>query len=579
LTSEDDTVNRIFMLGWDGATFDLIRPWAAAGKLPHIARLMESGAHGPLRSTLPPWTFPAWTSFMTGKNPGKHGIFDFFRARPGSYELEFVNGGHRRGASFWKVLSDAGRPVVSISLPCTYPPEPVNGVMISGFDFPGEGPGSDVDPSGMYPRALYDELLKNVGRHPIDSSIIKEINRGEFDVVMERMLGTIRRKAATAQYLLRSRPWDCFMILFGESDGAGHQFWKFHDPASPLFVDQPAMRDSILRIYQELDRQAGALLALLPPDTTVMMMSDHGFGGVSDWVIYPNCWLLEQGFARFRGAGTRRLSRVLDALKLWGVSTLPAAVQRVLYRAAVRSLGRFESKVRFALIDWQGTEAYFEENPYYPAVRINLKGRQPEGIVEPGAPYERVRDRLIAALEAWRHPVTGAPIVERAFRREDVYDGSCLENAPDVVVKWALHEGYSYSFRASSKSQHLAWIEQVDPLRPEHQQFYLNKSGNHRDDGIFLAQGPMIRPGFHVEGARIIDLAPTILHLLGVPVPDDMDGQVLEPILDDGFRREHALVSQAAAPAPAQDETASGAYSAEEEEQVNERLKALGYID
>ena len=180
---------------------------------------METGVHGPLRSTIPPWTFPAWTSFMTGKNPGKHGIFDFFRTRPGTYNLEFVNGGHRRGMTFWKILSDAGRSVVSISLPCTFPPEPVNGEMISGFDFPGEGPGSYVDARGMHPQGLYEELSRNVGRHPIDAPIIKEINRGRFDLVLERVLQTIRQKAATAKYLLSHRSWDCFMILLGNRMG------------------------------------------------------------------------------------------------------------------------------------------------------------------------------------------------------------------------------------------------------------------------------------------------------------------------------------------------------------------------
>src|SRR5689334_13033273 len=139
----------VFIIGWDGATFDLIRPWVAQGKLPHIARLMETGAHGSLRSNLPPMTFPAWSSFMTGKNPGKHGIFDFTRPRPGRYELEFVNGGHRRAASFWQILTRAGRKVVSISVPCTFPPEAVDGVMISGFDAPGlEGRGAHVDARG-----------------------------------------------------------------------------------------------------------------------------------------------------------------------------------------------------------------------------------------------------------------------------------------------------------------------------------------------------------------------------------------------------------------------------------------------
>ena len=367
-------MQRVFMVGWDGATFDLIKPWVAEGKLPHIARLMQSGSAGPLRSTIPPWTFPAWTSFMTGKNPGKHGIYDFFRPKPGSYELEFVNGSHRREATFWQLLSRAGRSVVAISIPCTFPPDPVNGVMISGFDFPGEGPGSYVDAKGMYPPELFEELSRNVGRHPIDASIIQDINEGRHEAAVNQMVALIGDQAATAKYLLR-RSWDCFMILFGESDGIGHQFWKYCDPKSPLFVAQPAsLRDSILRVYQELDRKLGELLALLPPDTTVLMMSDHGFGGSSDWLIYPNCWLKDNGFLRFRSPLTRFVSRISESLKHHAVATFPAWLQRFIFRCAGRLVGRLESQVRHGIIDWANTEAFFEENPYFPVIRVNLKG-------------------------------------------------------------------------------------------------------------------------------------------------------------------------------------------------------------
>jgi predicted AlkP superfamily phosphohydrolase/phosphomutase len=525
---------KIFMIGWDGATFDLIRPWVAQGYLPNLARLLERGVHGPLRSTLPPWTFPAWTSFMTGKNPGKHGIFDFFRPREGTYDLEFVKGGHRCGPTFWQILSDAGRSVVSISLPCTFPPDPVNGVMISGFDFPGEGPGSFVDPEGMYPRELYAELNRNVGRHPIDAAVISEINRGRFDLVLERMLETIHRKAATARYLMNHRPWDCFMILFGESDGAGHQFWKYCDPKSPLFTDQrPDLRDSILRVYQALDRETGELLSHLPADATVLIMSDHGFGGVSNWVLYPNCWLREQGFLRLRGQTKHRMARALERLKLWGVRALPAWLQRGIYRFAPWLVGRLEARTRYGMIDWGGTLAYFDENPYFPVLRVNLKGRQPHGVVEPGPDYEEVCRRLVRDLEAWRHPETGAPIVEKAYRREEIYAGPCLEQAADIIPKWALHQGYSYAFRKSCTFPKLEWIEQVDLRRPEGLRFFTGKSGTHRDDGIFLAAGPTVRAGEPVEGTQIIDLAPTILALLDVPVPEDMDGRVLTEIFTD----------------------------------------------
>jgi predicted AlkP superfamily phosphohydrolase/phosphomutase len=522
-------MQRVLIIGWDGATFDLIRPWIEEGQLPNLRRLLEQGVHGPLLSTLPPWSFQAWSSFMTGKNPGKHGIYDFFRTPLGTYDLEFVNAEQRRGgATFWEILSDAGRQVVSIAIPGTFPPDPVNGVMISGFDFPGEGPGSHVDARGMYPPQLFEELRGAVGLYPIDPPILKEMDRGRYDVALERVLETARQQGAFARYLLTHKPWDCFMMVFGESDTASHYFWQYCDRNSPFFTRHPeGLQDALLQVYQELDRQTGELIALAPADTAVIVMSDHGSGGISDWVLFPNGWLQEQGFVRLRGQAARRLAGLRERLKQWGVATLPTWVQRLLYRNALRALGRFEARVRYGIIDWAHTRAYFDENPYFPVLRVNLKGRQPRGIVEPGRDYEEVRDQLIAQLEAWRHPETGEPVVEKAYRREEVYSGECLEEAADVIPKWALHQGYNYGFRLSSKSPQGAWMARIDPHRLEGP-YFPRKFSSHRDHAIFVARGPGIPSGVSVPGARIIDLAPTILSWLGVPVPDDMDGQPLE---------------------------------------------------
>jgi predicted AlkP superfamily phosphohydrolase/phosphomutase len=572
-------MSRVFIVGWDGATFDLIEPWVAEGKLPNIAEVMRGGAHGELRSTLPPMTFTAWSSFMTGKNPAKHGIYDFTRQRPGTYDLEFVNGGERKAVSFWKLLSDAGRKVISISVPCTYPPEKVDGVMLSGFDAAGlGGSSSKLDSRGMYPPSMYDELEEAVGGHPIGSFPVAEINAGEPEAAVKKILDCIRRKAATAKYLVQKYDWDCAMILFGESDGAGHHFWKYCDGRSPQFSYEPAsMRDSILRVYQELDRQLGELKQLLPVDTTLLMMSDHGFGGVSTTALFPNCWLREQGLLKFRGGGSRWISRRLDALKHRAVATLPNAVQKFLSRFARKQLGGIEARVRYGIIDWAGTKAYFEENPYYPSLRINLKGRQPAGVVEPGEEYEKLRDELVERLEAWRHPETGEKIVERAYRREEVYSGPCLDEAPDIVVHWSAHKDYTYAFKESSKSKNLAWLEELDANQPENFAFFTGKSGSHRDNGIFLAEGPGVKNGYNVDGANIVDVAPTILHLLGVPVPEDMDGRVLKDILEGEAAREVAI-GAAADEQPVLSAASDADYTTDDKAVIAERLRALGYI-
>ena len=571
-------MSRVFIIGWDGATFDLIKPWVAEGKLPNIARLLENGSHGELRSTLPPMTFPAWSSFLTGKNPAKHGIYDFTRERPGSYDLEFVNGGQRRAPSFWKILSDAGKRVISISVPCTFPPEEVNGIVLSGFDAAGLGGSSaKLDARGMSPASLYEELDRAVGGHPIGSFPIKEINDGRPDLALAKLLDVIGRKAATAKYLIQQYEWDCGMILFGESDGSGHHFWKYCDPDSPLYTDKPAgMADSILRVYQELDRELGEILHLLPEETTVLMMSDHGFGGVSNVALYPNCWMREQGLLDFRGGLSRGVSRLLDATKHRAVATLPNSIQQFLSRFARAQIGGIEAKVRYGIINWEGTKAYFEENPYYPMLRINLKGRQPRGVVEPGEEYAKLRDELIERLESWTHPTTGERIVVKAYRREELYSGSALEEAPDILVHWADHQNYTYAFKLSSKSKDFAWTEELDPHRPEVMAFFTGKSGSHRDHGIFLAEGPGIRPGVEVDGAHIVDVAPTILHLLGVPVPEDMDGRVLTETFDD------AVSTEVAIGAAAEETSLAGAaaeYTAGDKAVISDRLRALGYID
>jgi predicted AlkP superfamily phosphohydrolase/phosphomutase len=407
---------------------------------------------------------------------------------------------------------------------------------------------------------------------------VAEINAGQPEAAVKKIIDCIVRKAATAKYLMQSRDWDCGMILFGESDGAGHHFWKYCDGRSPQFCyEPPSMRDSILRVYQELDRQLGELKQLMPMDTTLLMMSDHGFGGVSTTALYPNCWLREQGMLAFRGGLSRWTSRRLDALKHRAVATLPNAVQKFLSRFARKQLGGIEAKVRYGIIDWSGTKAYFEENPYYPCLRINLQGRQPQGVVEPGEQYEKLRTELIERLEAWRHPGTGEKIVERAYRREEVYAGAQLNDAPDIVVHWSTHKDYTYAFKVSSKSKRLRWIEELDANTPENFAFFTGKSGSHRDNGIFLAEGPGVREGMTVEGAHIMDVAPTILHLLGVPAPEDMDGRALVEMLE-GDSASEVEIGAAATAEPVLSAAADPSYTEEDKAVIAERLKALGYI-
>ncbi|HWP45788.1 MAG TPA: alkaline phosphatase family protein [Candidatus Limnocylindrales bacterium] len=576
-------MNKILIIGLDGGTFDLIRPWAAEGKLPNLARIMERGSYGELQSTFPPMTFPAWTTFMTGKNPGNHGIFDFTERKPGSYEIEFVNAKRRQSKTIWKILSEAGKRVGVVAVPVTYPPEEINGVMICGFDAPGVA--SEADPTSMYPPELYEELKRSIGGYIISADIMKYMNEGRPAEALPVILKTIERKAATAKYLLQREPWDCFMILFGESDLIGHHYWKYHDPNSPLHDphESPECAKAVLTVYQTLDRIIGELTGMISEDTVVILMSDHGFGGAGDKVIYLNRWLESIGLLKFRASSEKTsfqsiFSKVLNWAKHWGLKTIPPRIKKELFRRRTHIVNKMESWLRFSAIDWKNTLAYSEETPYYPTIWINLKGREPEGIVEPGEEYEKIRQRVIRLLKAWKDPETQQPVVEEVYTREEVYQGKYVHRAPDLLIKWSLDRGYSYQSRSSYYSKDRAPITRLKPDSPGEPKFFSGRTGSHRDQGILMMVGPMIKRNFPLQGARIIDLPSTILYLLGVPVPDDLEGRVLMEAFQDTYRLKNPIRTRQVG-GGGWEKTDVDTYSDEETLEISERLKGMGYIE
>ena len=251
-------MGRVLIVGLDGATFDLIRPWVAQGRLPRLQALLAQGTAGELRSTVPPMSPPAWSSFMTGVNPGKHGIFDFTERKPGTYEIQFVSSRQRKAETIWKILSRAGKRVCAVGVPTTYPVEAVNGVMISGFDTPA------MNEKAIHPPGLYAEIVEKVGEYILSSDVMRHVYDQRIDLAVETMLRCIRRKADIAKYLWAREPWDCFMVVFGETDSAIHYFWKHHDPQSPQYAPRPPGSNS-LRKRSRLPACHRAGAVRLPP--------------------------------------------------------------------------------------------------------------------------------------------------------------------------------------------------------------------------------------------------------------------------------------------------------------------------
>jgi predicted AlkP superfamily phosphohydrolase/phosphomutase len=508
----------LLILGLDGATLDLVGPWVEDGTLPNLAEMIRGGAWGHLASTVPPATFPSWTSFMTGVNPGRHGIFDFTRRERGAYRIRFVNGTFRKAPTVWRLLSQAGRSVSVLGLPGTYPPEPINGYMISGFDTPVT---TRADTSFVYPASFAADVERH-GGFPFADFQEFSIGRGWHERALASLLDGIERKGRLAEDLLSRQAWDCFMLLMGESDTVAHHFWALHDSKSPRFDPELAQRlgNPIRLVYQALDRLLGRLMTR-HPEASVLIASDHGFGGVGNTALYLNRFLNERGWLQWGpGSSSARLAGRLRAAALRAV---PERLQARCFRMADgRLASRLESGVRFGGIDWSRTSAFSEELNYAPSIWLNLCGRDQAGVV-PATEYEHICAAITEDLLAWRDPTYGSPVVRHVWRRADVYHGEQTELAPDLILDLSQPDGYSY-LCLQSGGQIGASLTPIDPSQCGGK--LRGMSGSHRSDGLFLLKGDGVRPG-EVVGACITDMAPTILYMCGLQPPTDWDGRAL----------------------------------------------------
>lgn len=561
---------RLLIIGLDGADWGVIDDLAEQGLLPVIARLRREGAWAPLTSTVPPATFPAWTTFMTGCNPGRHGVFDFTRRRPGTYSLEFVNATYRKAPTLWHILSQAGLRVGVVGLPATYPPEQVNGCMVSGFDSP---VAATIDASFVHPPELLAEMNERCGGYRISSLLENYMDSSWYPHARTEILESVQSKARSGLYLYRREPWDCFMMLFGETDTVAHHFWKFHDSDSPRHEPAPALRSTLTDVYRAADAIVGRFLEQTWENTTVLLVSDHGSGGIGDTAVSLNRWLEAQGLLISDERNTWA-GRAVEALKGAGLRRLPQRVQEQVFRTrAVGLAERMESRSRFGGIVWEKTAAFSEDMNYFPAVHINLRNREPTGQVSPGPEYDRLCARILEGLHAWRHPVTGTPVVRSAWHRRDLYCGDWTETAPDIAVEFALHNGYSplcLHRRHLAPGQCLTELSRQD-MRGSR---ILSMSGAHRSEGIFLCHGPGLNDFGRVPApVSLADICPSVLRFFGVRWDGALDGQplnCLRPGASGPSIRGNGCDSGPRSSQP---------YSTSQEQAVAERLRRLGYID
>jgi predicted AlkP superfamily phosphohydrolase/phosphomutase len=541
------------VLGLDGATFDVIDPLVRAGGLPALASWRERGLAAPLASTTPPMSFPAWSTFATGLDPGEHGLFDFTQKVPGAYRVRFANASDRRGATLWGRVGAAGGTSLVLGVPATYPPEPVRGLLVSGFDAP-VSTGSDAR-SASDP-ALYRRIAARAG--PWMQPELDEGARAEgwHERAIGVLLRRIERKTAFAAEALRelaragaARP-DLAVVVFSESDTAAHHFWRDHDPASPRRDPgaSEVRRGAIAAVYAKLDAACAELRAAYGEDAACAVLSDHGSGGASRRVVHLGRRLADAGLLRrARRPGADALARGARDLAL---RALPPAAAQALFRRARPAAALLESRARFGGIEWRRTAAFSEDVNTQPGVWINLRGREAEGSVA-ADDYERVRREVIECLLDWKLP-GGAPVVSRALPREEVHKGPCAERAPDVVVELAEDTGYALvavptPWRdGSAEAVRLLADHELAGGRGR------GTNGTHRRSGIWIADAPGTAAWARLpEPASLRDAAPALAAALGLDAGPQAPGLDSRPRLD---------------------------YTPAEEAAVAERLRALGYL-
>jgi predicted AlkP superfamily phosphohydrolase/phosphomutase len=473
---------RIFVIGIDGTSPDLLDWMFDQELLPNLQKIRRHGVSGTLMSTRHPITPAAWTSMITGVGPGIHGLFDFRRRIPGSFDSALLCGRDRDGETIWNILSDAGHVIGLFNVPMTYPPEKVRGFWISGMDTPWKR--RDY----AFPSSLVDWLDEQTGGYVVDVGQGTSTNTEKE--YLENVLELQRLHRSAFESLLHRYQPEVYMGVFVATDRLQHAFWKYVDPENGASASPEAAmyREGLIECYQSIDDILGMILKeyVDQEGAFLIVVSDHGFGPLHK-DVYLNQWLMEKGYLNLKQVHPD-----------------------------------WENTSLFGHIDWEQTIAY--SFGYFGNLYLNLQGREPLGTVSPGLKQRQTLDRIKRDLEAWQLPDGDGPLVDGLYEVRDLYSGPYVEWGPDLLVTM---QNYAYMTRDSFDVPRGVLFS--DPMA--YQSIPIKHSGNHRMEGIVFMIGDGIAESKHLSKACVLDIAPTVLHLMGQPIPNYMDGRVLTEAL------------------------------------------------
>jgi predicted AlkP superfamily phosphohydrolase/phosphomutase len=531
------TVRTLF-IGMDGATFtvldDLIKPGDNGPVMPFLAKIFKEGSRAKLRSTPNPLTPPAWVSLMTGRTPGHHGVYDFIRAEERGDDVFFTLYDSRdcRVETIWSIASRQGKKVAALNFPFTAPPPAdLNGMIVPGF-VPWRHLRRNSHPADLYDRLKTipdfnaQELAWDFEQEKQSGNELSDADRENW---VSYHLPREKQWFKVAQHLMSEEAPELMAVLFDGVDKLQHQAWPYVDPAlqkGELSGFHKRMRELSLGYFRQLDSFIEALVTAAGPEVQVFFASDHGFTASTE-IVRINAYLAEKGWVHFR--------------------ELPEG-----------DSGKRRDNSYFAYLDWHKTIAYCR-TPSCNGITIRVARQPGESGIAPSE-YESVRNRLIADLGDLKDPETGERIITEIHKREDVFPGAAMKDAPDLQL--VLRD-----FGFVSVKNILPVVEKRNyPI------------GTHHPDGVFLAYGPGIEAGKMLGKRQITDVAATLLYSLGLPVPSDMEG-VVPPGM---FKTEHKTLHPIVVGAPTQSggkDNSAEAMDEDEKKQIMEQLQMLGYME
>jgi predicted AlkP superfamily phosphohydrolase/phosphomutase len=508
------------IVGWDGADWEIVDDLLARGLLPNLAEMISGGGRGTLLSTVPSHSWSAWSSFLTGSHPARHGVWDFVQRDPTDADRRIpVSSTSIRQATFLDRLSAAGHEVRAANIPVTFPPWEVRGRMIGGVAIP-------KGATFVTPASFAEELAR---RAPFPINGLEWMRLHDDPGSLAADARRLVEERTTSFEVLLEGGWDAAVVVYVAPDRVQHPMGAYLLPSHPdhAVLSGTEVGGALRDLYVGLDAALGRLRAAAGPDALTIVMSDHGFRPIAR-MAGMRALLSTLGFS---AAGSR--ARLARSMRRWAPTR---AIGRT--RAGYRMKQRIRAP---ATLDWERTTAYSAGSGG--AIAINLAGREVHGIVAP-ADYERVRTDVAEALLGFRDPETGEAPVAAVTMREDLPPGEHLDLAPDLLARPAPGWGLG---NIDAVTQPSSW-----------------PSGDHRQEGI-LVLSEADEPDLGTPS--IVDLAPTVLGLQGLRA-DDIDGRPLGGVVPAG-----GSLAEASAP-PAED-----GLGREEQDEIAQHLRDLGYIE